>query len=156
MLIYETLIFNINLVYLSYKLWITDFNSIIPIYIYILLSLLVLLNSCETSGIFSKIYNSHFIKYTRNEKEKGITCGVNTILSVLLSLLIIQMENENPVWFRYLFYCLNLTILFSYCYWILNILIRIQTYYLKIVVCTISITILYFIISNCAEYSGNR
>jgi len=34
MLIYEILIFNINLVYLSYKLWITDFNSVIPVYIY--------------------------------------------------------------------------------------------------------------------------
>jgi len=34
MLIYEILIFNINLIYLSYKLWITDINSDIPIYIY--------------------------------------------------------------------------------------------------------------------------
>jgi len=154
MLIYEILIFNINLVYLIYKLWITDINSDIPIYIYILLSILVILNSCETSGIFNRLINSRFLKYTRNEKEKGITCGVNTVLSVLLALLITQLENENAVKFRYLFYCVNLTILFSYCYWILNIILRIFSKIYRIIMSVLSIATLYIVISICAGHSG--
>jgi len=39
------------------------------------------------------------ILYIRNEKEKGITCGVNTVLSVLVAILITQMERENAVYF---------------------------------------------------------
>jgi len=54
----------------------------------------------------------------------------------------------------YLFYCVNLTILFSYSYWILNIIIRVYSNIYRTVVGIISIAILYFIISNCAEYSG--
>jgi dolichol kinase len=115
---------------------------------------LILLNTCETTGILNRIYNTRFIKYTRNEKERGITCGVNTVLSVLIALLISQMEIANATNFRYLFYCVNLTILFSYSYWILNIIIRVYSNIYRTVVGIISIAILYFIISNCAEYSG--
>lgn len=157
MKVYETLIFNINLIYLIYELWLVDIKNELPSYIFILVLALIGMNATENMGFFTKVGNSklNLLKYTRNEKEMGISCGVNTIMSVVLSLVITKMkiEEETP-YMTYLLYCFHLTILFSICYWVLMIYLRLNSNTIKIAFINISAIITFFIITKFSLYFG--